>query len=175
MDCFLWDPCNSNFGVLNIVPEVSETVLISFYSFFWSGSVISSLPSFRSLIYCSASVILLMVPCNVFLISFIMLFIADCLFFNSSSSLLGVSYIFSIRVSSLFICASILFPIFWITVTIITLNSFSGRWLISSSFVSSFGFLPYSFSCCMFPCVFILFNLLCLGSPACNLEGCSSS
>ena len=33
MDCFFWDPYNSN-GVLNIVPEVSETVLISFYSFF---------------------------------------------------------------------------------------------------------------------------------------------
>ena len=31
---FFWDPYNSNVGVLNVVPEVSETVLISFHSFF---------------------------------------------------------------------------------------------------------------------------------------------
>ena len=32
---FFWDPYNSNVGVLNVVPEVSETVLIYFYSFFF--------------------------------------------------------------------------------------------------------------------------------------------
>ena len=30
---FFWDPCNSNVGAFDIVSEVSETVLSSFYSF----------------------------------------------------------------------------------------------------------------------------------------------
>ena len=30
---FFWDPCNSNIGSFNVVPEVSETVLNSFHSF----------------------------------------------------------------------------------------------------------------------------------------------
>ena len=30
-----WDPYNVNVGVFNVVPEVSETVLISFHSFFF--------------------------------------------------------------------------------------------------------------------------------------------
>ena len=32
---FFWDPYNSNVGMFNIVSEVSETVLISFHSFFF--------------------------------------------------------------------------------------------------------------------------------------------
>ena len=32
---FLWDPYNLNVGVFNVVPEVSETVLNSFHSFFF--------------------------------------------------------------------------------------------------------------------------------------------
>ena len=32
---FLWDPYNSNFGVLNIVPKVSEAVLNYFHSFYF--------------------------------------------------------------------------------------------------------------------------------------------
>ena len=31
--CFFWDPCNSNVGAFDIVPEVSETILSSFHSF----------------------------------------------------------------------------------------------------------------------------------------------
>ena len=31
--CFFWDPCNSNVGTFDIVPEVSETSLSSFHSF----------------------------------------------------------------------------------------------------------------------------------------------
>ena len=31
---FFWDPYSSNGGVPNVVPEVSETVLNSFHSFF---------------------------------------------------------------------------------------------------------------------------------------------
>ena len=30
---FFWDPCNSNVGAFDIVPEVSETILSSFHSF----------------------------------------------------------------------------------------------------------------------------------------------
>ena len=92
-----------------------------------------------------------------------MLLIIVCLLFSSSRSLLNVSYIFSI-----------LFPRFWIIFTIITLNSFSGRLPISSSFVWSGGFLPCSFICCVFLCLLILLNLLCLGSPFCRLKVCSS-
>ena len=32
---FFLDPCNSNVCAFNVVPEVSETVLISFHSFFF--------------------------------------------------------------------------------------------------------------------------------------------
>ena len=32
---FFWDPCNLNVGVFDIVPEVSETVLSSFHSFYF--------------------------------------------------------------------------------------------------------------------------------------------
>ena len=52
---------------------------------------------------------------------------------------------------------------FWIIFTIITLNSFSGRLPISSSFVQSGGFLPCSFICCVFLCLLILLNLTVFG------------
>ena len=82
-----------------------------------------------------------------------MLFIIVCLLFSSSRSLLNVSCIFSI-----------LFPRFCIIFPIITLNSFSGRLPISSSFVWCHGFLPFSFICCVFLCPLLLLNLVCLGS-----------
>ena len=88
-----------------------------------------------------------------------MLFITVCLLFSSSSSLLNVSYIFSI-----------LFPRFWITFTTIILNFFSGRLPSSSSFVRSGDFLPCSFICCVFLCLLILLNFLCLGSPFHRLQ-----
>ena len=90
-----------------------------------------------------------------------MLFIIVCLHFSSSRSLLNVSYIFSI-----------LFPRFWIIFTIITLNYFSGRLPISSSFVWSGRFLR-CFFCCVLLCLLILLNLLCLGS-LCRLQFRSS-
>ena len=111
----------------------------------------------------SASVILLLIPSREFLISFLVLFIIVCLLFSSSRSLLSVSCIFSI-----------LFPRFWIIFTIITLNSFSGRLPISSSFVRSGGFLPCTLMCCVFLCFLILLNLLCLGFPFCRLQVCIS-
>ena len=98
-----------------------------------------------------------------FLISFIVLFTIFHLLFSTSRSLLNISPIFSI-----------LFPRFWFTFTIITLNSFSGRLHISSLLVWSGGFLPCSFICCVFLCLLILVNLLCLGSPFRRLQVCSS-
>ena len=92
-----------------------------------------------------------------------MLFIVVCWLFNSSRSLLNISCIFSF-----------LFPRYWIIITIITLNSFSGRLPTSSSFVWSQGFLPYSFICCVFLCFLIFLNLLCLRSPFCRLQVHSS-
>ena len=74
---FFWDSYDLNVGAFNIVPEVSEIVLILLFhfSFFLSDSFISTILSSTSLILSSASVILLFVPSRVFLISFIALFI----------------------------------------------------------------------------------------------------
>ena len=58
-----------NVGAFNIVSEVSEVVLISFNSFFLSVAFVSTILSSTSLILSSASVILLLVPSRVFLIS----------------------------------------------------------------------------------------------------------
>jgi len=160
---FFWDSYDSNVGTFNIVPEVSAVVLISFNSFFLFASCISTILSFTSLVLSSASVILLLVPSKVFLISVIALFIIDQFFFISSRSLLNFSCIFSILVSRLFICNSILFAKFWIIFTIIILNSFSVRLLISSSFVWFGGLLSCSFTYCIFLCLFISFRLQCLG------------
>ena len=107
----------------------------------------------------SASVILLLIPSREFVISFIVLFIIVYLLFSSSRSLLNGPCIFSI-----------LFPRFWITFTIITLNSFSGRLPISSSFVWSDGFLPCSFICSVLFWLLLLLNLLCLGYPFHRLQ-----
>jgi len=78
---FFWDTYDSNVGVFNIVPEVSEIVLISFHSFFLSASFISTILSSTSLILPYASVNLLLVPFRALLISVIALFIIDGLFY----------------------------------------------------------------------------------------------
>ena len=57
-----------NFGTLDVVPEVSYTVLISFHPFFFilfCGSVILQLLSSTTLIHYSASVILLLIPSSI--------------------------------------------------------------------------------------------------------------
>ena len=61
---FFWHSYDPNFGVFNIVPEVSDVVLISSNSFlfFLSDSFISIILSSTSLILSSASVILLFFP-----------------------------------------------------------------------------------------------------------------
>ena len=74
---FFWDSYDSNVGVFDIVPEVSEVVLISFNSFFLYVSFISTILPSTSLILSSASVILLLVPSRVLLISVIALLIID--------------------------------------------------------------------------------------------------
>jgi len=86
---FFWDTCGSKVGVFNIVPEVSEVVLIYFILFFLLFSFLASfifsiLPS-TSLIISSASVILLLVASRVLLISVIALSITDWFFFISSA------------------------------------------------------------------------------------------
>ena len=64
---FFWNSYDSNVGVFNIVPEISEIVLISFnYFFSLSASFISTILSSTSLILSSASVILLLVPSECF-------------------------------------------------------------------------------------------------------------
>ena len=66
---FFWDSYDSNVGVFNIVPEVSQIVLISFNSFLFFSSLIHLFLPFlssTSLILSSASIILLFVPSRVF-------------------------------------------------------------------------------------------------------------
>ena len=149
---FFWDSYDSNVGAFNIVPEVSEIVLISLNSFFFSPLWFIYFYHFcsTSLILSSASIILLLVPSRVFFISFFALFIIYWLFFISSRSLLNIYFIFLILVSRLFICNSIFFSRFWIIFTMIIRNSLSGRFPISSSFVWFGGHLSCSFTCWVF-------------------------
>ena len=82
---FFWEQYNLNVGVLSVVPEASETVLISFYSFFiillcfsyFHHSIFQLTYLFLCLSY------LPLAPSSVFLISVIELFIDDCLFIFS--------------------------------------------------------------------------------------------
>ena len=94
--------------------------LFILFSIFCSAAVISTILSSRSFICSSASVILLLISSHV-------LFTSVYLFFSTSRSLVIISCIFSIF-------ASILFLRSWTIFTIIILNSFSGRLLISTSF-----------------------------------------
>ena len=123
---FFWDPYNSNVGAFDIVPEVSETILSSFHSFyfillFWS--------CFHHFVFqltdpFSDSDTLLLIPSRVFLNLVIVLFVSVCWFLNSTRGLFIDSCIFSMSFSK-----------FLIIFTIIILNSFSGNLPISSSFV----------------------------------------
>ena len=74
-----WDSYDLNVGVFNIVPKISEVVLISFNSFFFFPLyfIYSTILSSTSLILSSASVIPLLVPSRVLLISVIALFIIN--------------------------------------------------------------------------------------------------
>ena len=91
---FFWNSYDSNVGVVNIVPVVSEVVLISFNSFVSpfspSASFIYTILPSTSLILSSASVFLLLVLSRVLLISLIALFIM----IDSFLFLLGPCYTF---------------------------------------------------------------------------------
>ena len=84
---FFWDSYDSNVGAFNIVPEVSEIVLILLihFSFFLSDSFVSTILSSASLILSFASVILLLVPSRVFWSQLLhySLLIDSCLFLLS--------------------------------------------------------------------------------------------
>ena len=66
---FFWDTYDLNVGMFNIVLEVSE-VVISFFSFFLSGSFISTILFSISLILSSASIILVRSLQSVFDLSY---------------------------------------------------------------------------------------------------------
>ena len=121
------------------------SVLFILFTLFCSSEVISTILSSSSLICSSASDILLLIPSRVFLISVIVLFGPECLFFNSYRSLL-ITCIFSI-----------LFSRFLITFTTIILNIFSGNLPSSSSFIWTSVFLVCSFIFVVFLCLFIIY------------------
>ena len=143
----LWDPYKSNVGAFKVVPEVSETVLISFHSFFFilfcfsyfhhSVFQLSQLFCYWFLLGCFKFHLL----CCSLLIACSLVPLGPCKLFLVSSPSLSPFY--------LSVPASILSPRFWIIFTTITLNSFSGRWPISSFFVWSGGFYhaPSSAAC----------------------------
>ena len=60
-------------------------VLFILFTLFCSSGVISTILSSSTLIYSSASDILLLIPSRVFLTSIIVLFVSACLFFNASN------------------------------------------------------------------------------------------
>ena len=131
---FFWDPYDSNVVVFTIVLEVSEIVFISVNLFFFYPLgffyFYHSIFKFANAIFC------LCYSTICCLQSFLISFIAFSLYidsFISSRSLLNISCIFSILVSSLFICNSLFF-----SKSLDNLYyhySFSGRPPISSSFV----------------------------------------
>ena len=115
------------FSFLLCFTHIHHSIFPLTYPFFHlSYSKVSSLQSLFNLSYC-----------------IIHYCIIDLLFIISSRSLLYISCIFSIYVSILFIHNSILFSRFWITFTIIIMNSFPGI----LSFVYFGGFLSCSFTC----------------------------
>ena len=143
--------------------RLSSILFIPFPSFCSSG-VISTILSSSLLIHSSASVILLLVPSRVFLISVIVLFISGCLFFISSMSLVIVLNVFNcVKCFFHFLHSfSSLQSIF----TIFILNSLSGRLLISSLFglVSFYLALSFVLYFSLFSSFFFS-NLLHLVSP----------
>ena len=103
-----------------------SSFLLILFSFFLSASFISTILS-------STSLILSLLPQL-----FYCWFPPECFWsqlLHYSLLIDSISCIFSIFVSRLFICNSILFSRFWIIFTIIMLNSFSGKLPISSSFI----------------------------------------
>ena len=76
---FFWDAYDSNIGAFHIIPEVPECVFISFNPFFFFPLclIYFHLSIFHLTILSCASVIVLLVPSRVLLISGIALFIIN--------------------------------------------------------------------------------------------------
>ena len=127
-----------------------SSILFILFSLFRSSAVISTFRSSSSPIQ-SASVILLLIPSRVFLISVIVFYL--CLL------ILYFFYVLVIVLTVLIVSClfSILFSSLWSIFTVIILSSVSGRLLISSLCVWSCKFLPCSFICTVFLCLFIIF------------------
>jgi len=123
------------------------SILFILFTLFYSSEVIPTILSSSSLIRSSASDILLLIPCRILLMSTIVLFVSVCLFFNSYSSLLNESCIFSILFSR------------FLTIFGIILNYFSVSFPISSSFIWTSMFLVCSFISVVFISLFIIFFL----------------
>ena len=79
---FFWDPYNSNVHEFMLSQRSLRlsSILFILFSLFCSPAVNSTILSSSSHICFSASVILLLVPSRVFLISVIVLFVTACLF-----------------------------------------------------------------------------------------------
>ena len=127
-----------------------SSILFILFPLFCSSAVISTILYSSSLICSSASIILLLVPYRIFLISVIVLFISVCLFFISSMSLMIVLTV--LNASCIF---SVLFSSLQSIFAIIILNSLSRRLLISSlfgvvRFCLAISFVLYSLSFCHF-------------------------
>ena len=91
----------------------------------------------------------------------------------------NISCMFLIQVSSLFLCASILLPRFWVIFTVIALNYLSDRLLISSSFFDLLGFchVPSStayFSDFSFGLIYCVWCLLSAGLKAVHFSSVQS-
>ena len=122
-----------------------SSFLLILFSFFLSASFISTILSSTSLILSSASIILLLVPSRVFFYLVYCIIHYILTFLISSRSLLNISCIFSILVSRLFICNSILFSRFWV----FSVSLFGILYQVDSLSLPLWfgGHLSYSFTC----------------------------
>ena len=143
----LLEPLFWNVGAFDIVPEVSETILSSFHSFYFillfrsyfHHFIFQLTDSFFCFRYSA------IVPFRVVLISLTVLFVSACLFFNSSRSFLIESWIFLHSVFKGFFHLYYHYSEF-----------FSGSLPISSSFIWTSVFLVCFFISVVFLCLFII-------------------
>ena len=168
---FFWDSYDSNVGAFNIVPEVSEIVLIPFNSvFFFSNSFISTILSSTSLILSSACYSTVGSLQSVFDIIYCIIHYIWTLFI-SSRSLLNLSCIFSILSPGYLSMIQFCFQDF----ESFSLSLFGILYQVDSLSLPLLffgGHLSCSFTAWVFLCLFILFILLCLRWPFCILAVC---
>lgn len=127
---------NANASMLDVVPEASETVLISFYSFFFLFVWLQLFPLQYILASLSCSSVSSTVD-SVYCIFCFSCWIIDL-------SLVPLSICSLLKVSNFSLCSSILLPCSLNIFMIITLNSLSDKLLISTS-LTSFSEVVFSF------------------------------